>query len=458
MLRVWLLSGLFLLSMGFYGSAQDCESNIEFAFANDKMVVLYNLSTGYDQVEWQIEGGQIMHQHDGATVVTFNSFPAKACLTIYNSAGCEQTTCVDIYPGSPDDMCLTRDCIWPGDANGDGKANHLDILQIGPAYGAVGYPRDILPVPDNPNAWMPNMGSNWEKYLGGVDYKHIDSDGDGQVLEDDMEAIDQNYSPDLDYQTDQDANGPKVYITFMDSLVQIDPNDNRPIELGIRVEVGTSDFPVENVRGIAFSLDYPGAIVEPGSAAVTYNDSSFFGPAEDLLTIQRDLQPISLSRLDVGLVTKGGVAVSGFGTIFQGNFIVIADIAVGRGKFLVPFEVGISKVALIDAEGNRIPVQIESQVASVGLEFGTVTSNRPDPALNRQISLFPNPTSDVAQVRWDNLSPEMVLVRDGLGKMVFQSRVSGNSLSLNTKNWAPGIYSVQVVTPAGIAVKPLLVK
>ncbi len=441
------------------GISQDCTSELGFAFIDENRVVIYNLSTDYEEVSWELSGAQTEHMHDGAVIASFDAYPATVCLTIYGPDGCESVRCIELFPGSPEDLCQTRDCVWPGDANGDGAANHFDLLTLGRGYNALGAPREIFPLPEEPMAWIPNMADDWANEIDGINLKHLDSDGDGHVTETDVAAIPMNYQADLDYQTVQSASGPRVFVEFPDSVIQIDPSGEIPTEVGIRVHLGTADFPATEVTGIAFSLDYPGVIVAPGSPSLTYNDSSFFGLAEETLQIQYDNQPEGLSRMDVALSTREGKLVGGFGTLFEGNFIVIADIAVGKGDVLIPFEVGISKILLLDRDGNTVPVQIPAQTASVGLQLGTTTtSQRPDPKLNRQVQLFPNPTSGYTRLQWTDLQPRMVQIFDAFGKLVAQQTPQSNPLVLNTTSWPSGLYSVRIYAEEGIALKRLVVK
>ncbi|MGB1243067.1 MAG: hypothetical protein ACPG49_11130, partial [Chitinophagales bacterium] len=91
-----------------------------------------------------------------------------------------------------DNLCYystIEDGVWPGDTNSDGIANNFDLLPIGTAYGSMGNPRI------NPTlAWIGQAADDWtDTLVGGVNYKHIDCNGDGEILLDDLEGIIQNY-------------------------------------------------------------------------------------------------------------------------------------------------------------------------------------------------------------------------------------------------------------------------
>ena len=72
----------------------------------------------------------------------------------------------------------TENCVWPGDANVNGIANHLDLLTLGLTWDATG------PARDNPSVdWVAQDATDWADNLpvSGANFKHSDSNGDGQV-------------------------------------------------------------------------------------------------------------------------------------------------------------------------------------------------------------------------------------------------------------------------------------
>ncbi|MBK8720919.1 MAG: hypothetical protein IPL95_01135 [Saprospiraceae bacterium] len=62
----------------------------------------------------------------------------EACL-IVSSDECSSETCQHLLAGSNSLICTTSDCVYPGDANKDGRANLYDLLMLG-----VGIKRRVL--------------------------------------------------------------------------------------------------------------------------------------------------------------------------------------------------------------------------------------------------------------------------------------------------------------------------
>ena len=87
-------------------------------------------------------------------------------------------------------VLLDDNCVWPGDCNYDNIVNYLDLLAWSAAYGETGavrtnasYNWEAQPCED----WNGSQNDN-------VNYKHADTDGNGIVDLNDLNAIYENYS------------------------------------------------------------------------------------------------------------------------------------------------------------------------------------------------------------------------------------------------------------------------
>ena len=74
-------------------------------------------------------------------------------------------------------ITIITDPVWPGDTDDDGDVDGEDLFPIGFAFGERG--------PQRPNSdWFfhPQPILNWGQTLPGAsDYKHIDTDGSGEI-------------------------------------------------------------------------------------------------------------------------------------------------------------------------------------------------------------------------------------------------------------------------------------
>lgn len=77
--------------------------------------------------------------------------------------------------------------------------------------------------------------------------------------------------------------------------------------------------------------------------------------------------------------------------------------------------------------------------------------------LDREIRLYPNPTSDKVTVSVNGHRIQFVGIVDGAGRTVYQSRINATSYEINTSALAPGIYQVQIQAEGTTAVKKLII-
>lgn len=86
-------------------------------------------------------------------------------------------------------VTIDPNCIYPGDTNHDGIVNHYDLLNIGLHYGANGPQRS-----DTSTRFKPIMGGNWlDNTNNGLNIKHVDANGDGNINASDATAVNRNY-------------------------------------------------------------------------------------------------------------------------------------------------------------------------------------------------------------------------------------------------------------------------
>ena len=67
---------------------------------------------------------------------------------------------------------------------------------------------------------------------------------------------------------------------------------------------------------------------------------------------------------------------------------------------------------------------------------------------NTTVKVFPNPARDVLNVKIDvvdNTQPFQLKVYDVMGKIIYSSTITQMQSSLNTSNWAKGLYTVELM-------------
>jgi hypothetical protein len=311
------------------------------------------------------------------------------------------------------------ECVWPGDANGDGAANNLDLLSIGRAYGVPGMTRP------NPHFnWIGQPAPSWtHTFSNGVNYAHVDTDGNGFVDAPDIHGILHNY---VLPQAQLGGSGlsPQGIPLYLD----IPTGTNNPGDTVIAsIMLGTSAVPADSIYGIAFTISYDAALVDSGSAYIDFSGSWLGDTAVDMKGIGRDFS--DAHQIDVALTRTDLQSRNGFGRI--ADIIITIDDIAGKSSGIKMLDIDIRQVWLIGRDGN--PIDISLQPAQVAV----VLSNELPLALQSSIRIYPNPATEQvtieinrselargASMTWANMQGQIIHQQElsGIEKMVFPVR------------------------------------
>lgn len=315
--------------------------------------------------------------------------------------------------------------VWPGDANRDNVANHLDLLNIGIAFGAQGPDRS-----DESTEWEGFLAPDWElAFADGTNYKNADTNGDGAVNADDTLAILLNYG-----RTHGEIRevGPLPNTVF-DPPLFIDLPEEGDLPGGVPFEIpiilGTAENPVKNIYGIAFRLEYDAELIT--DAAIVFPTTWFGAPGINSISLDKSFGEdgvieAALSRTDQNLV-------SGYGPVayFRG---IIDDIA-GLHQTRTSIEQAMAR----SIDDQWIPLR--------GLEQDIkITPPNANPGkidLERGLRLFPNPTPDQIRIFSKHGVPvEWVEILDPQGRHLGSRMYEQQEISL--QHLPEGVYLLRM--------------
>ncbi len=319
--------------------------------------------------------------------------------------------------------------VWPGDANANNRADHFDLLNIGIAFGAQGPARANRSI-----AWQGFNALLWNQtFDNGANYAHADANGDGVVDFTDKEAIAQNYGL-------TNGNGiepvPQLPGTDIDPPIFVDlPNNgNLPSGLAFSVPIilGTSDNFIEDLYGIAFTIDFDPTIIDPASIEISYPKSWLGEENTNLITFDRVDQ--ERGEIHIAITRIDQTNASGFGSVALVSGI-IDDIA-GR---IIGGDIEIKNVYAINTLHRRIPLHTWKQ--RIQIKSQDEVPGRID--LRRNVRIIPNPTSDLIQVYTPYATPvESIQLLDAQGKPVRQPVQNTDTISLG--DVPQGIYMLRI--------------
>lgn len=198
------------------------------------------------------------------------------------------------------------DCVWPGDVNLDGEVTILDFLQIGYNLGRVGDSRMY----QSTSIFRSLKSVDWDGSIPGgfANLKHADTDGNGKVTCTDTSYISSFYRK-------QHSLVPKpVYARgdFPVNLNVLTPNVDSGDLAQIEIELGDASYPVINLGGFSYELDYNTDVVYEPSLGVLFHENGW--ATSNAATLHTYKKPWD-GRLESGFVRANGKKVSGRGGI-----------------------------------------------------------------------------------------------------------------------------------------------
>jgi hypothetical protein len=337
--------------------------------------------------------------------------------------------------------------VWPGDTDENGIVDHFDLLNIGLAYGTEGFPR---PTPSL--NWEAQFAAPWPQITPNteVNYRHIDTDGNGTVDANDTLALALNYRWFNEQWNGEDGynkreNLPTAARTTGTPLYV----DTYPVIEGsstsFDIMLGDDNHTDNTVYGLAFSINYDPLAIVPGSIRLSFEDSWVGNSNEDLLTFYRDDPDHHL--VHVALTRTDGEDMMGAGAIAK-LLITIEDVIFRSNDIEIP--ISIENARLINSIEEAVPVEVRSSVITVN-----TTTNTLDKELDRQIRVYPVPTKGHLYLKTPNLIVKSIELFGTDGRRVQEWQGQPNELLLH--DLPQGTYSLRLITDQGVAVRRIII-
>jgi hypothetical protein len=329
------------------------------------------------------------------------------------------------------------DPIWPGDLNGDGTVNYRDIVTLGLRYGKTGARRQLSRID-----WNPKLANAWATDAFAVfNASHTDANGDGQINMQDLIAVQQHYGKKVfNKQTgahgtsdNLTGNGIPLRIRFAKDQAEMGER------VGFTIELGDSAFPATDVYAVAFRLNAPSGMIQPGSINLTPTNS-WLGGTQDVISIA---QPNNL-HTDFAITRKDQVHKSGTGTIATGDVVMIEQL-VQKYEYDVAFLLEFLEVEILTASGNLLPAETILDTLTLRVVEKAGTSGRIVEGSIPGLQAYPSPTNGVVKISAD-VKISAIIIRNLEGKVVFLPKEipNSNTTMLDLSTLPSGVYYILI--------------
>lgn len=441
----------------------DCEARYDYApyigpIPQVGGIMFSNNSQGeFTQVSWDFGDGNYSSENSPGVVHFYSeSGNYEVVLTIWNDQGCYSENSQWVEVSLTSDLCELTDCVLPGDANGDGKANTNDLLNIGLGYGAVGPARPMATLD-----WEPQAAPDWPQETGqGINYKHLDCNGDGIINEMDIIPLHNHdiYAPQIVEQTVEESDSPMLSLNFELDTIVIDEFTDY-IHLRADVKLGSPTFMVSDIHGISFLLKYKSEFLDNSPLIeLDFENNCFLGSGQEVMTMSMDNRNDDKGQVDIAISRNDGLGMSGSGIIGSVDFIIIDDIIDGiRETNGDQFPVEILVGEAIDDEGNKIQISTPDEDAKVVFVSADVVSTK-TPSIDSDVKIYPQPVSDQLNVELNDLGEVRIGVFNVFGQRIQLHNTTSDLWNLDVSSFAKGVYLLNIESNKGSITKRILVE
>ena len=339
-------------------------------------------------------------------------------------------------------VTISENFVWPGDADNNEEVNHFDLLPIGIGFGTSGPTRN-----DASLVWEEQNAFNWVQQTPNsfINFKHLDTDGNGLINALDTQAIIQNWGETVNNFTDDPndnnlADLPDAFSPINSTIYLMPDTFALGASVGMDIIMGEEGSPADNIYGIAFSIVYDTHAIVDESVFVTFEDSWLGEEGVNMIAISRN-NPDE-SRIDIAITRTDGQNITGSGKIGVLN-ITIEDVII-RSNFY-EMEMDIKDIRIINAQE-----ELKGIIPRKTRSFIDLANSIYSYELNDRIRLFPNPAKSIVYLQAGELDMDRIQLYSIEGQLL---ATYSNTNQIPVKSLTPGNYVLRIITDQGLAIK-----
>jgi hypothetical protein len=361
----------------------------------------------------------------GANSYTWSSGSTTSSVTVtptttstYSVIGTDLNNCSNTQTVSVvvDSACQD---VWPGDANSDGIANNLDVLELGLHFTQTGAPRV-----STSNTWQSYFSNNWIGTItNGKNLNHSDCNGDGTINDNDTLAIFNNYGLTHTFKTAQ--------TTIVNPQLSIVPDQAAVIKGSwgtASIYLGDATTNINNVNGVAFTVDFDNTLIEANSVYIEYQNS-FVDAGQNLHFKKLDF---ANGKIFTATTHTTNNNVSGNGLIAKLHFQI-------KITLIAPsvLNLGLSQGYKSEIIGIVTPLTSGNGSLTATIDVGLQELN------GNVVSISPNPTNGSLTIN-SKTELQKIEVVAITGQLLLSEVPTNVSHTLLLDNFANGIYFVNL--------------
>ena len=358
------------------------------------------------------------------------------------------------------EICL-EDCVWPGDANRDRGVTGKDFIITGLFAGqdiADGVSRTTTSTD-----WFGYNADNWNQSLGTLNAKNADANGNGVVNQTDLNHVADNFGQRREGFWDS-ASLLETTTDFDNQLVlQLETNEvdlataalfDRIVETD--VFLATTNPELTPIHGISFDMRFDTNMVAPfirldddGTSIFQYDFSYLDNPSRDT-----DNSLIGDNRIQYAFTNHNGINTTSGGRLINQNMLVKEDATTSNLDGTDTLVIKFYNVCAVNAAGEELvmsPVYDTLIISNLRIDSNLITATKQiTNEENLDFSIYPNPTSDLINIKMNQPLSGQVKITDLTGQVITTKQLfRQDKYSLDTKALVPGVYLLYLTDEAG---------
>ena len=205
---------------------------------------------------------------------------------------------------------------------------------------------------------------------------------------------------------------------------------------------------------LLFTVNYDNTLIDSNSVKIDFTHCWLGKLDSNLIAIQKDLY--HEGKIEAAIVRKDHQNITGFGTLGELSADMKDDVS-GRNFIFKTLQLTFSNVRMVRNDEIELPVNLVNDSLVL---FQDVTAIKNESAQNNTVNLFPNPAKDKVEISTNNTvgKIENISIYDVLGTQVyFNDKITNAKTTIDTKDFAAGIYLLKIKTEKEIVVKKLTI-
>lgn len=335
---------------------------------------------------------------------------------------------LDVVLDSAACICIS-DCVWPGDMDADGKVDMLDLLTFGWHLGDRGAERPFA----DKHGWHAQYSPDWDrKSITGANLKHLDSDGNGLIEQNDIDAIAEFFNKRNDLVPES---RPSIKEYPVNLVYKGEPNPQVGDYVEFDVYVGNADFPAAYLHGLSLRYDVDPQTVDTSTLELRFKPNSFL--TYDAMTAGLTIN--NGRTVNAGITRIDKLSPTGFGAVATLGFIIEDDLDGVRTDKRIPIRINMKESHIMDGTGKVYRLQDAEYELMVSLEKENSS---------QRLSIFPNPASSGQQIqaRFNPVKTDAIIAIYSMdGKLMHEEKIMEGTYRMEyNRPLSSGVYIMTI--------------